>query len=195
VISSVGHDNERNASLKRIHALLFVAVAVVVALAVLAGCGGGTATSTGPADPQAAVNAFLKGVSTGNWDVYSSSVLPEDLKALPAASLDQLKKQLTSSGTKTSFSGITMKTQINPKDKTQALVTMTGGTISTSGTTSAPAQTQNVSELPESDRVIYTRQYKGHWYVDMGAMSQLQQQQQQQSTTPSSTPSSAPVTP
>jgi hypothetical protein len=181
--------------LKRIHALLFVAVTVVVALAVLAGCGGGTATSTGPADPQAAVKAFLKGVSTGNWDVYSSSVLPEDLKALPAATLDQLKKQLTSSGTKTSFSGITMKTQINPKDKAQALVTMTGGTISTSGTTSAPARTQKVSELPESDRVIYTRQYKGHWYVDMGAMSQQQQQQQQQSTTPSSTPSSAPVTP
>jgi len=194
VVSSPGNIDERNSQVKKISALLLVAVAVIVALAVVAGCGGGTGTSAGAADPQAAVKAFLKGVSTGSWDAYSSSILPSDLKALPAENLDQLKKQLASSASKTSFTGITMKSEINPKDKTQALVTMTGGTIATPATTSTPAQNQKVSDLPESDRVVYTREYKGHWYVDMGAMSQLQQQQQQQSTTPSA-PSSTPATP
>jgi hypothetical protein len=42
--------------------------------------------------------------------------------------------------------------------------------------------------MPMASRTIYTRQYKGKWYIDMAAMSQLQQQQQQQSTTPSTTP-------
>jgi len=178
---------------KKIYAALVMVIVAAVALAVIAGCGGTTTTSTtGGSNPQTAVNFWLKGQATGNWDTFSSSILPDNLKQLPASSLDQMKQALASSKGKYSFSGITMKTDINTKDKTQALVTMTGGTISAPATTSTPAQNQKVSDLPLIERLIYCRQYKGHWYVDMAATQQAQQQQQQQQST---TPSSAPVTP
>jgi hypothetical protein len=175
---------------KKIYAALVMVIVAAIALAVIAGCGGTSTTSstTGGSNPQTAVTNFLKGISEMNWDLYSGSILPENLKALKASDLAALKKQFTTGTTKTSFSGLTMKTDVNPKDKTQATVTMTGGTITSSaGATSAPT-VQNVVDMPMASRTIYTRQYKGKWYIDMAAMSQLQQQQQQQSTTPSTTP-------
>jgi len=183
---------------KKIYVALAALIVMAVALAVIAGCGGTSTTPTsstgaGASNPQAAVSNFLKGISTVDWTLYSGSILPENLKALSATDLESLKKQFTS-GTKTSFSGLTMKTDINPKDKTQATVTMTGGTITSAGANGSAPQVQKVPDLPLTDRTIYTRQYKGKWYIDMGAMSQVQQQQQQQSTTPA-TPGTVPGTP
>jgi len=170
---------------KKFYAALVMMIVAAVALAVIAGCGGTTTTSTtGGSNPQTAVTNFLKGISEGNWDLYSGSILPENLKALKASDLAALKKQFTTCTNKTSFGGLTMKTDVNPKDKTQATVTMTGGTITTTGGTTSAPSVQKVPYMPIADRTIYTRQYKGKWYIDMGAMSQLQQQQQQQSTTP-----------
>ena len=65
----------------------------------------------------------------------------------------------------------------------------TGGTVTLSASSSTPAQSQKVAEMPQAERVIYCKEYKGHWYIDMAAMSQLQQEQSQPSSTTPAPPS------
>ena len=166
--------------------ILIAACAAVVCAAVLlgiAGCGG-SAPSTGATDPQGAVKSFLDAVASKNWNNYQGSILPENIKALPDDQLARLKGQLESTADAPKFTGLTMSTEFDPKDKTTARVTMTGGTVTLAASGSTPAQSQKVADMPQADRVIYVKEYKGHWYIDMAAMSALQQETQPSSTTP-----------
>lgn len=138
---------------------------LTVGMLVVVGCGGGEESEENT--PEQVVQKFTESIENKNMDSYLSCILPDQVGGITQEQKDAMKQELEAEGQ--SFESLTMKAEINPDDKDQAKVILTGGKITIEASGSAPGQAQTiaVTELPEEQRTIYCRKYKGRWYLDM----------------------------
>jgi hypothetical protein len=133
-------------------ALLFL---VAAALA-LAGCSSNS--------PEGAVQSYFTAKQSLDWEGYKKAVAPQKLAAKDESLAKQQFNQI-----KVKFQDLKMQTQYNPKDKSKATVTLTGGKVTYTADILGKQQsdTQDITKVDPKDRPVFeTVKVNGVWYVD-----------------------------
>jgi len=139
-------------------ALVGLVLVVIVSISLLgAGCGGNT--------PEGAAKKFLDAWSSGNWESFKKTVLPEDAKLTKEE--DELARQMFEQ-VKVKFNGIKMKTTYDSKDKNKATVELTGGKIFFTAKISGKVETrsEDIAKMDKSSRPsLACMRRNGTWFV------------------------------
>lgn len=156
--------------------VVIAALALTLAIPFMAaGCGAST--------PAQAVSNFYKAIETRDWNAYLDAVYPENVRRMTDSDVTTEKKKFEQADFK--YTGLKFKTIPDAKDKNNAQVELTAGTITGTNPSTNQKESTTIAEIKKSYNITPTvevRKYKGSWYVDvpMAAADTPTQQQQQQ---------------
>jgi hypothetical protein len=138
--------------------IMIVICAALSLTLVTSGCGGSS-------KPDTAVANFFKAISTGDWNAFAGSVLPERIRVMSDTETRDLQDQIKKKTEK--YADLKFKVVYDKSDKNKAKVVILSGKITAKNPTTGQQESMDFKEIPEEGRTLEAVKFKGRWYVDI----------------------------